>query len=73
VISLFAGTNGFLDEVPLLQVLRYEKELLETMEFKHADLLSRIAESGDLSKEITGQLTEILTQFTAAFKASVGA
>jgi F-type H+-transporting ATPase subunit alpha len=73
VVSLFAGTNGFLDEIPLVHVLRYEKELLETMEVKHADLLTRIAESRDLSKEVSGQLTEILTRFTAAFKTSVGA
>jgi F-type H+-transporting ATPase subunit alpha len=73
VVSLFAGTNGFLDEIPLGHVLRYEKELLETMEVKHADLLTRIAESRDLSKEASGQLTEILTRFTAAFKTSVGA
>jgi F-type H+-transporting ATPase subunit alpha len=31
VVSLFAGTNGYLDEIPLEHVRRYEKELLETM------------------------------------------
>ena len=40
VVSLFAGTNGYLDEIPLDQVRRYERELLEMMELKHAELLA---------------------------------
>ena len=48
VVSLFAGTNGYLDEVPLEQVQRFEKEFLETMALKHKRLLDEIAEKKDL-------------------------
>jgi F-type H+-transporting ATPase subunit alpha len=71
VVSLFAGTNGFLDEVPLEHVARYEKELLELMDLKYVDLLGAIAETKDLGADITEKLKGILRQFTDSFKATL--
>jgi F-type H+-transporting ATPase subunit alpha len=71
VVSLFAGTNGFLDEIPLEHVLRYERELLEHMDMKHAALLDEIVMKKDLTKELTALLTGVLKDFTASFKASI--
>jgi F-type H+-transporting ATPase subunit alpha len=71
VVSLFAGTNGFLDEVPLEHVARYEKELLELMDLKYADLLAAISGTKDLGADITEQLKGILRQFTDSFKATI--
>jgi F-type H+-transporting ATPase subunit alpha len=71
VVSIFAGTIGFLDEVPLEQVQRFEKELLEMMDLKHSDLLEEIALKQDLSDDMTGQLKSILTEFTNSFKAGL--
>jgi F-type H+-transporting ATPase subunit alpha len=73
VVSMFAGTNGFLDEIPVEQVARFEKEFLELMELKHADLLQVVAEKKDLSEETTATLKSILRTFTDSFKAAVGA
>jgi F-type H+-transporting ATPase subunit alpha len=73
VTSIFAGTNGYLDEIPLEQVQRFEKEFLELLELKHADLLQSIAEKKDLTDEITERLKKILREFTDSFKASTGA
>ena len=73
VVSLFAGTNGFLDDVPLEHVARYERELLELMELKNADLLQSIAETKDLGPDITERLKGILRQFTDSFKAAIKA
>jgi F-type H+-transporting ATPase subunit alpha len=73
VVSIFAGTNGYLDEIPVEQVQRYEKELLEMMDMKHPDLLNAIAEQKDLTDEITTKLKSILQQFTDSFKVSVKA
>jgi len=67
VVSIFAGTNGFLDQVPLEQVGRYEQELLAMLEAKHADLLDRTAAEKELSQDITEALTSILKEFTASF------
>jgi F-type H+-transporting ATPase subunit alpha len=71
VASLFAGTNGYIDDIPLEHVQRYERELLETLELKHADLLQSIAEKKDLTDDITAKLKSVLKDFTESFKATV--
>ncbi len=73
VVSIFAGTNGYLDEIPLEEVQRYEKELLELMDLKHRDFLAEIAMKKDLTPEITAKLEGIVKEFTASFKSSVKA
>jgi len=73
VISIFAGTNGYLDEVPLEHVQRYERELHEMLDLKHAELLQGIAEKKDLTPEITSALNEILKAFTTTFRAGTNA
>jgi len=70
VASLFAGTNGYLDEVPLQQVQRFEREFLEYMELKHRDVLNTIADSKELSDDTQKKLHAILKEFVASFKAS---
>jgi len=73
VVSIYAGTNGFLDEVPLEHVERYEKELHEMLDLKHADLLQAIAEKKELTDEVTKRLAHVLKEFTDSFKVSVKA
>jgi F-type H+-transporting ATPase subunit alpha len=70
VVSLFAGTNGYLDEVPLEQVQRFEKEFLETMSLKHKKLLDEIAEKKDLPDTLQQQLHTAAKDFVAAFQVS---
>jgi F-type H+-transporting ATPase subunit alpha len=71
VVGIFAGTNGFLDEIPLEQVGRFETEFHEMMELKHADILTTIAETKDLNEDTAGKLKKILREFTDSFKASI--
>jgi F-type H+-transporting ATPase subunit alpha len=73
VASIFAGTNGYLDEIPLEHVRRFESEFLETMELKHADILEAIAVKKELSDEVTTKLHGVLKPFAESFKASMGA
>jgi F-type H+-transporting ATPase subunit alpha len=73
VVSIFSGTNGYLDEIPVEHVQRYEKELLEMMQMNHPDLMASIAEKKDLSDDITTKLKAILEKFTDSFKVSVKA
>lgn len=71
VAILFAGTNGYLDEIPLGEVRRFEREFLETMELKHKDILDTISGTGDLNDETISKLKQILDGFTNNFKVSV--
>lgn len=73
VVSLFAGTNGYLDEIPLEHIQRYEREMFEMLELKHRALLDAIVDKKDLTDDITKQLQTILKQFTESFKVSVKA
>ncbi|HRE11889.1 MAG TPA: F0F1 ATP synthase subunit alpha [Ignavibacteria bacterium] len=71
VAIIFAGTNGYLDEIPLGEVRRFESEFLEMMELKHKDLLDAIASTGDLNNDTIAKLKQILDDFTGNFKVSV--
>jgi len=71
VLIIFAGTNGYLDEIPVKEVSRYEKEFLETMELKHRDVIDAIASTGELNQDTTVKLKQILEDFTNNFKVSV--
>lgn len=68
VLSIFMGTNGYLDEIPLEDVQRFEKEFLEMMELKHGDVLTVIAEQKDLGKELQEKLHATAKDFVAKFK-----
>ena len=68
VVSIFLGTNGYLDEIPLEDVQRFEREFFDMMDMKHADLLSAIAEQKDLTKEIQEKLHTMARDFVGRFK-----
>ncbi|MFP3907519.1 MAG: F0F1 ATP synthase subunit alpha, partial [Acidimicrobiales bacterium] len=51
VISIFAGTRGYLDPIPLDDVRRFESELLEWFRSRHADVVSAIRDNGVVPDE----------------------
>jgi F-type H+-transporting ATPase subunit alpha len=71
VVSIFLGTNGYLDEFPLEVVQRLEREFLEMMNMKHAGILLTIAESKDLSKETENTLHAAAKEFIQKFRLTV--
>jgi F-type H+/Na+-transporting ATPase subunit alpha len=73
VVSIFAGTNGYLDQIPGSEVARFEREFHEIMELKHADILEEIAVKKEMSDATTEKLRSILGDFTESFKISVKA
>jgi F-type H+-transporting ATPase subunit alpha len=71
VASMFLGTNGYLDELSLEHVQQCEKEFLEMMEMKHADILLSIAETKDISKDLEAKLHAIAKDYIQKFKGSL--
>jgi F-type H+-transporting ATPase subunit alpha len=67
VVSIFAGTQGFLDAVAVSDVVRYEQALLADMRANHAGVLTAIRDSKDLSDDVRGQLKDALTAFAKTF------
>ena len=68
VAILYAVINGYLNDIPVERVHAFEKELYAHLRTKHGDLLRRIAETGNLTKEDETLLGEILTAFVADFR-----
>jgi F-type H+-transporting ATPase subunit alpha len=71
VVIIFAGTNGYLDEIPEGRVKSYEKDFLDIMRLKHKDLLDEIANKKDLTDDILNRLKSILEEFTSNYKVSI--
>jgi len=46
VIGIYAGTNGYLDDIPASDVRRFETELLDYMRLRRTDLLNTIRTTG---------------------------
>jgi F-type H+-transporting ATPase subunit alpha len=68
VMILFAGTFGYLDEVPVDSVSEYEKQMLEFVGTKHPEILKEIKEKGIISDELEGKMKKALDQFKGAFQ-----
>jgi F-type H+-transporting ATPase subunit alpha len=69
VVSVYAGTQGFLDDFPVTAVRRFEKELLAYMRSSQADLLGTIRSRGKLDDAGLTRLKDAIAAFKAGFKA----
>jgi len=65
VISIFAGTNGYLDDLPVSDVNRFETELLEFMKSQKHDLVEQIRATGAMPEEVEAAVVEFKAQFQA--------
>jgi F-type H+/Na+-transporting ATPase subunit alpha len=72
VVSIWAGSNGFLDTVPVPDVRRFERELLEFMESSHPEVLEHIREQGTLPDDVEDKLRDAVTEFARRFRTSDG-
>jgi F-type H+/Na+-transporting ATPase subunit alpha len=67
ILSIYAGTNGYLDTVPVEAVREFETELLRFVDTNHAGLWKMFAEEKQLTDKLKGQLDSILKAFAAKF------
>jgi F-type H+/Na+-transporting ATPase subunit alpha len=70
IAIIFAATNGYLDEVPVDQCRRYEKELYTFLEARQPTLLKDVAAKKDIKGELTERLKAALQEFATAFSAT---
>ncbi|MET3450198.1 MULTISPECIES: F0F1 ATP synthase subunit alpha [Curtobacterium] len=71
VVSIWAGTNGKLDEVPVADVLRFESELLEHLR-RNSEVLTTLRETNQLSDETVAELGSQIDAFKKGFQTSDG-
>ncbi len=67
VASIFAATNGFLDDIPVEQVRKFEQGFLNYMRNQKADLLKAIRNEGKMSDERLEQLKKAVEEFKQLF------
>ncbi|MFC3174484.1 F0F1 ATP synthase subunit alpha [Novosphingobium bradum] len=66
-VSIFAGTNGYLDAVAVNRVTEYEAEMLSFMHDKHADVLGLIRDTKDFGDEAKAKTVAALDAFAKQF------
>ena len=72
VVSVWAGTSGELDDVPVADIRRFEREFLDYMEREEGDMLTAIRETGKLSDDGLASLKNAITEFKKGFQTSEG-
>ncbi|MEO0982964.1 MAG: F0F1 ATP synthase subunit alpha [Pseudomonadota bacterium] len=67
VVVIYAGTRGFVDDVPTDQVTRYERELLAWLRASKTDLLAKIRDEKALTDEVEDGIKAALDEFGSTF------
>lgn len=68
VVVLYTGVKGYLDDLPVEAVRRFEKEFLQYMREKHADVLKDIRERKELTPETEEKLKKAIEEFKSFFR-----
>ncbi|WDZ92021.1 F0F1 ATP synthase subunit alpha [Nocardiopsis sp. HUAS JQ3] len=72
VVSIWAGTTGRVDDVPVEDVRRFEEDFLDHLSREHSGILDTIRESGKFEAETEKSLDSALEKFKQGFQTSAG-
>lgn len=67
VVIIFAGTNGWLDKVPVDRLGDYERGLYDLLENKHPEILEGIRTKKAIDDDLKGKLTSIFENYSKTF------
>jgi F-type H+-transporting ATPase subunit alpha len=73
VVSLWAGSSGYLDDVPVGDVRRFEDEFLDHLHRARPGIYEAIAQTGELSEDTSTALKDAIEDFRRGFETSEGA
>ena len=73
VLVLYTATSGAIDNVPVPEVRRFEKEFVQYVETSHGSILKNIAQKKALDDAIKAEIKSALDAFKERFTASVAA
>ena len=71
ILVIYAGTKGFLDKIPISQVLQWETMFLEYVQNTKKDLWQKIADDKKLSPEMLHEIETTIKDFNSQFAARV--
>ena len=70
-VSIWAGTNGFLDDVPVEDILRFEREFLDYLD-RNSEALRVLADTNVLDDDTVADIEQQITKFKGEFLTSEG-
>ena len=73
MVSIFAGSKGYLDSLANNQVRAFETELLKHVSDEFPEIMDEIKTKGELSDEMTAKLSKLIENFKSRFVAKAGA
>jgi F-type H+-transporting ATPase subunit alpha len=68
ILIIYAGTNGFVDHLPVTALKKYEQELFSFVESRHPELFADILKKRELDNDLRGRITKTLEEFKGVFK-----
>jgi F-type H+/Na+-transporting ATPase subunit alpha len=68
IVVIFAGVNGYVDDIPVAEVRRFEQALIRHIEDAQADLRKDLAEKKKLDDELTVKLKRVLDEFKQRYQ-----
>ena len=72
VVAVWAGNAGYLDDVPVEDVRRFENEFLDEVQRSHAGIYAAIRETGELSDDTVVALKDAIDEFRRGFEKTGG-
>jgi F-type H+/Na+-transporting ATPase subunit alpha len=72
VVSVWMGTEGYLDDVPLEDIRRFESEFLDDIHLNHEGIYGTIKDTGDLKEDTIVALKDAIGDFRGRFEKSDG-
>jgi F-type H+-transporting ATPase subunit alpha len=72
VVSVWAGTNGYLDDVPVADIGRFESEFLDELGRSNDGIYAAIRETGELSDDTVVALKDAIDKFRHGFEVTGG-
>jgi F-type H+-transporting ATPase subunit alpha len=69
IISIFAATRGYIDDIPTEHILKFEAELHKFVETNHPGIREEIIKKGSLDEELEAKIKKIVDEFKAGFSA----
>jgi F-type H+-transporting ATPase subunit alpha len=68
ILVLFAGTQGYLDDIPVESVKKFEAEFLRFIRDRKEDLKKELAEKKEIDEDLRGKITQAVEEFKKGFQ-----
>ncbi|WP_457567775.1 F0F1 ATP synthase subunit alpha [Desulfurobacterium sp.] len=69
IVAFFAAINGYIDDVPVESITKFERELYAFMDAEYPEILSEILEKKKIDEELEKKLHEAVRKFKETFEA----